>query len=56
MCGQGLELAMQYLNVLTLNFTRVVFAFDKNEKLSSERGEAGNNVYYVLTIRTVKRC
>jgi len=46
---------MKYLNVLTLNLTRVMFAFDKNEKLRAERGECGSNVYDVLTIRAVER-
>ena len=55
MCSQGLKLAMKHLNVLTLNFTNVVPTFDQNEKLRTEHGERGNNVYGVLTIRTLKR-
>lgn len=46
---------MKYLNVVTFNLAGVVLAFDQDDELCAERAKLGNNVYDVLTIRTVER-
>jgi hypothetical protein len=54
-CSQRLDLVLKHLNVLAFDLASVMFAFDQDDKLCTERRERGNNVNDVLTVCSVQR-